>query len=118
MRHGVKCAIDISDGLLSDLGHILKASGVGARLEAETIPLHPALAAGGISGALGLALGGGEDYELLFTASWEIIERAAAETGCPVTVIGEITAEPGLLRLVDPAGKEISVDDIGGWRHF
>lgn len=117
-RHGVKCAIDISDGLLSDLGHILKASGVGARLEAARVPLHTGLTAGGVSGARELAFRGGEDYELLLTAPREVIEAAAAETDRPISIIGRITGPAGHLEVIDPDGRVMPLADRTGWRHF
>ncbi len=59
--------MDISDGLLADLGHILDASGVGARLQHEQLPLSPALGKSLLRNGLDFALRGGDDYELLFT---------------------------------------------------
>ncbi len=112
--------IDLSDGLLGDLGHILEASGVGARLEAGALPLSVALRA-----ALpepreqqDLALTGGEDYELLFTVPPQH-EAAVAVLSCaelPLTRIGSIRAEAGL-ELVDPDGSPRSLPQ-GGFRHF
>ena len=114
--------MDISDGLVADLGHILEMSKVGARIEAARIPVHPSLAVLGANG-LNLALSGGEDYELLFTGKKEAIERVAAELGssvaCPygVTVIGEITRGPGRLDVIDANGSVIAIES-GGWQHF
>ena len=72
LKMGVKAAIDISDGLIADLKHVCESSKVGARIEAERIPVAPAVKAHFGERALGLAAAGGEDNELLFTASDEI----------------------------------------------
>ena len=92
---GVHAMMDISDGIGSDLGHILEASGCGARIDVAALPLSPALRR--VCARLGwdaaaLAIGGGEDYELLFTCTPEA-EKALA---VPHTVIGTITAGTGL----------------------
>jgi thiamine-monophosphate kinase len=115
---GVKAAIDISDGLISDLGHICQMSRVSARLEAEKIPVHPAVRENFGDSALKMALTGGEDYELLFTAPEEVIINVKEKAACPVTVIGEITAagkEETLL--VDGKGSRIDLPGKG-WEHF
>jgi len=115
---GVKAAIDISDGLTSDLKHICESSRVGARVEVERIPIAPAVRAHCGERALELATAGGEDYELLFTASDEIIDRARTEISCPVTTIGEIVAEgPGNVVMVDERGEPVDLDK-SGWEHF
>ena len=101
-------AIDISDGLLQDLGHILDRSGAGAELDLEAIPLSAAYRRT-LGGDLGLALSGGEDYELLFCA------RAGADAappplGVPAHRIGRIVAGDGIVlrrdgrRTTAPAG--------------
>ncbi|MCR4860629.1 MAG: thiamine-phosphate kinase [Bacteroidales bacterium] len=107
---GVHAMMDISDGIGSDLPHILEASGSGARIDLSALPLSPALQR--VCGRLGwdaaaLAIGGGEDYELLFTCSPE----AEKALGVPHAVIGEITAGTGLQWL----GTDRS---ISGFDHF
>ncbi len=115
---GVKAAIDISDGLLSDLRHICEESKVSARIFAERLPIHPLLKGSFGDKAQGLALSGGEDYELLFTASTGAINKAKAELKCPVSAVGEITAgEPGKIELIDAQGKIVKTGKTG-WRHF
>jgi thiamine-monophosphate kinase len=115
---GVKTAIDISDGLISDLGHICKASQVGARIEVERVPIEPAVKANFGDRALELALSGGEDYELLFTASTKVIDKVRATASCPITVIGEILADKtGRITLVDRQGNPFRLDKKG-WEHF
>ncbi|MFC1846676.1 thiamine-phosphate kinase [Chloroflexota bacterium] len=117
LQQGVKAAIDISDGLIADLGHICQASGVGARIEVEHVPLHPALKASFGNKALDMALAGGEDYELLFTATEEVIKKAAKKTACPLTLIGEITNNTGKIELIDASGKPYK-PAASGWQHF
>lgn len=115
---GGRTAIDISDGLVADLGHICRASQVGAQIEAERIPLHPAALKAFPQQALDMALGGGEDYELLFTASAAVIDKVKAKTILPVSVIGEITASsPGVVRIIAAKGRPYKFDRAG-WNHF
>lgn len=117
VEYGVRCAIDVSDGLLADLGHILKAGQVGARLEAIRIPVNPAVAVVCRDDALKFALSGGEDYELLFTAGPDIMKQVVAAAECPITVIGEVTRCVEQLDVRDGNGELMSVES-GGWRHF
>lgn len=118
VEQGVKTAIDISDGLVSDLSHVCKASQVSARVEVGRLPVHPAVSANFGDRALELALSGGEDYELLFTASAEDIGRVKEAASCPVTVIGEIMADkPGKVNLVDRNGEPFQLRKTG-WQHF
>lgn len=101
-------AIDLSDGLCGDLGHILTASGVGADIDLAALPVAPALAALPDADRLECLLNGGDDYELLFTApvvAREDVLRAGVATGTPVQRIGRITAGAGL-RLIGPDGRE------------
>jgi len=115
---GVKTAIDISDGLISDLGHICKASQVGARIEVDRVPIASAVKANFGDRALELALSGGEDYELLFTASTGVIDKIRATASCPITVIGEMVADKtGRITLVDRQGNPFRLDKKG-WEHF
>ncbi len=118
LKQGVTTAIDTSDGLLADLRHICEASGVGARLNTDLLPVHPAIGNNFGERALELALSGGEDYELLFTASAKIAERVRAKMEYPVTSIGEITSgEPGKISLLDADGKPVKISQTG-WEHF
>jgi len=116
LEQGVKTAIDISDGLLADLGQIGKASRVGAKIEADRVPVEPEVKTGFGDKALELALTGGEDYELLFTAGAEIIDKVKKAASCPVTVIGEVTANKEI-TVVDRRGKPLDVGK-SGWEHF
>jgi thiamine-monophosphate kinase len=118
LRHGVKAAIDISDGLLADLTHICQASKVGARINQNAVPIHPALQNNFKSDYHQLALSGGEDYELLFTASNQVINQVKLAVPCPVTVIGDITkGKPGQVTLIDDDGRSIPWQKAG-WEHF
>ncbi len=103
-------AIDISDGLLGDLGHVLHASGVGATVDADAVATL--LAAGTAVGSdlrRAYTLAGGDDYELAFTAppaAREAVRVAAAQADTRVTRIGQIEAAHGL-RLVDAHGQPV-----------
>ncbi len=93
LRGRATACMDISDGLLADLGHILQASQVGARLHHACIPVSPALHALPLDERLKFALTGGDDYELLFTLPPELLDtvrQEAEKQTIPVTVIGEI----------------------------
>ena len=90
-------AIDVSDGLAADLGHICAASGLGATVDSGAVPLSPPVRSvlDAQPALLELVLGGGDDYELLFTVDPEnanAIERAGQECGVEVTRIGAMTA--------------------------
>ncbi len=114
--------IDVSDGLLADLGHILECSAAGARLELEKIPLSPFFheKCSPLSDqSFSLALAGGEDYELLFTAPalrGEEISVLSERLGTPVTAVGEITAD-GKLSVISGDGSEYRVVKRG-FNHF
>jgi thiamine-monophosphate kinase len=118
LEAGGHAAIDISDGLVADLGHICHASGVGACIEVERIPLHPAARQAFPAQAMDMALGEGEDYELLFTASNTVIDEVRTKTSLPISVIGEITASsPGVVHVMDSNGRPYLFQKAG-WDHF
>jgi thiamine-monophosphate kinase len=118
VNQGITTAIDISDGIISDLRHICKASRVSARVDIGRLPVHETVRENFGDRAQELALTGGEDYELLFTGSPRSIERIKAETRCPVTSIGKITeGEPGKINLFDAGGNPVRVSKTG-WTHF
>ena len=116
-------AIDLSDGLSTDLHHICEESSLSAEIDADVIPIHPmaqlAQAAGWVPSALDLALHGGEDYELLFTAAPETkIPKQVA--GVAIHAIGKMKpkyARDANLALVD-ANRSTSELKPGGWQHF
>lgn len=127
-------AIDVSDGLLGDLGHVLKASGVGARIAADEITdliaasACPPSVTGHFDAQLlpltldqrrRCALAGGDDYELVFTAParrHEAVLGAGQASGTRVTRIGRIEADPGL-RLVDAQGQRLT-QHFASFDHF
>jgi len=117
VNQGVKTAIDLSDGLISDLNQICKASQVSARVEIERVPIEPRVKAEFGDRALELALSGGEDYELLFTARAEVIDRVKRKAVSPITVIGDIVAGNKGVTVVDSQGKPVSLTKRG-WEHF
>lgn len=111
---GVHGAIDLSDGLLGDLGHVLEASGVGAEVDLARVPLHPqARRFAAVSGAdaLGSALSGGDDYELLAFGE----PACPACAGAPWVRVGTVTRRRGL-RLAQ-GGRSMPVPDRTGWMH-
>jgi thiamine-monophosphate kinase len=112
-------AIDLSDGLVGDLGHVLQRSGVGATLWADALPLSPVLAALPLALRRDCALAGGDDYELLFSAPpgrQAALHEAARTAGCAVTCIGRIDAQAGL-RIVDAHGAPLA-QRFGAFDHF
>jgi thiamine-monophosphate kinase len=116
LRGLASAAIDVSDGLLQDLGHVLAASGVGAMLELERVPCHAATPAG--EAGLAMALGGGDDYELCFTvpaARRAELEQRAAGWAQPPVRIGTIRAAAGLELRRD--GRQVPAP-AAGWDHF
>ena len=108
-------AIDVSDGLSTDLAHICEESGVGAMIEAGAIPIHPVAQSIKSAHPLELALHGGEDYELLFTAPRSIdVPRRIA--GVKVSRIGEIVPARNKIRIVQDGRKAVLFPR--GWEHF
>ncbi|WP_431280640.1 thiamine-phosphate kinase [Humitalea sp. 24SJ18S-53] len=121
--HGlVHAAMDVSDGLVQDLGHLCRAGGVGAVLDAALVPLSAA-AAGLVAedpGLLARCLTGGDDYELLFAAPASAaagIQAAAAASGTPATRVGRFIEGPAHVTVRDANGGEMPLSR-GGWSHF
>ncbi|NGX16926.1 thiamine-phosphate kinase [Wenzhouxiangella sp. XN24] len=118
LRGIASAAIDVSDGLAQDLGHVLESSGVGAVLDLEDIPIAAAAAAHGASTGEAMALRGGDDYELCFTvppSRDEELQRVATAWPVAPSRIGVITAGPGLECCRD--GRAVQVPGAG-WDHF
>lgn len=115
LRGVATAMLDVSDGLVGDLGHIAQTSGVGAEIERDRVPLSPAARAAVTrdSALWGAILGGGDDYELLFTARTEAPDVVR---GVPVHRIGRVVAGAGV-RVLDDAGRSVTVPG-SGYRHF
>ncbi|WGE78400.1 thiamine-phosphate kinase [Actinobacillus equuli] len=121
LRAFSRCAIDISDGLLADLGHILTRSQVGAEIELDNIPLSTHLIAKySKQEALHFALTGGEDYELCFTVlddKRSEMEQILRSQGIKVSCIGKITPVTSGL-ILRQNGKQVPVPSQVGFDHF
>ncbi|MBN8889983.1 MAG: thiamine-phosphate kinase [Rhodospirillales bacterium 70-18] len=123
--HGVAAAaMDVSDGLVQDLGHLCRAGGVAAEIEAACLPLSDAARAAGPA-LLMRCLTGGDDYELLMAVAPEneaALQRAAIETNIAATRIGHFRAGPPHVTVRDPDGAALRIgaggNDHGGWSHF
>lgn len=115
-----KAMMDISDGLVQDMGHLCRASGTGATLWQERLPLSPAFRRVAGDRDLTYALAGGEDYELLFTAATQhrkAVAQIATRTRVPITRIGESIPRKHGLTLVNHEGAQVPVADLG-YDHF
>ncbi|WP_434560700.1 thiamine-phosphate kinase [Pseudomonas sp. Z5-35] len=116
LRGKAGAAMDISDGLLADCGHISLASGVALTVERDRLPLSmPLVTLLGQSGAEHAALSGGDDYVLLFTLPPVRLSALLAE-GWPIHVVGNVTAGQGVM-LLDSLGQDIT-PPIRGYQHF
>ncbi len=113
-------AIDISDGLIADLGHIAERSSLGASVYWREVPIHAALARQETSVQQRCALSGGDDYELCFTASpqsREVISNISTSIGISLARVGAMTAERRDVRILDDAGNVVSLA-ASGFDHF
>lgn len=113
--------IDVSDGLVADLGHICQTSGLGASIYVADVPRSSAVQNALKRSKRGIAavLGGGDDYELLFTACPSMSHRisdAMREAGVPVSRLGEMEAGKGV-RVLDADGKAMHIE-VAGYTHF
>jgi len=118
VKEGVRTAIDISDGLLADLDHLCQASAVGAVVEIEKLPIRDEVTSAFGEKSFEMALSGGEDYQLIFTARPEVIEKVQRSSAYPVTILGEIVAQnAGQIILINQEGKRVRPKAFG-WDHF
>jgi len=117
-KAGVLTAMDVSDGLADDLSKLCLASGVAARIFADRVPIHPALQEVFPGDCLDLALYGGEDYLLVFTAPERIMRVVVADLPKGAAVLGEICeGGPGDITLVRHDDAETAIGRAG-WDHF
>jgi thiamine-monophosphate kinase len=120
LRGLARSAIDVSDGLLADVGHILEASGVGAQIALAALPRAAAIAGCPDERlATECMLSGGDDYELAFTAAPEArpqIEALSRELGLPLARIGHTVPGAATVRVLDAAGAPVAMP--AGWDHF
>jgi thiamine-monophosphate kinase len=119
LRGIASSAVDVSDGLLGDLGHILKRSQVGATVDVDLVPRSAVLAAQPLARQRECTLAGGDDYELVFTAPPSqagAVQAAARQSATAVTRIGRIDAS-GQLTLVDAQGRAVP-HHFGAFDHF
>ncbi len=119
---GIPTAMDVSDGLADDLGKLCEASGVAAVVHASDVPTHRYLRQRFPESHVGLALGGGEDYVLLFAGAADVVESLVPKLGDGSAVIGAIVAadsadDVGKVTVAREDGAEISLS-AGGWDHF
>ncbi|KAA0985964.1 thiamine-phosphate kinase [Pseudomonas sp. ANT_J12] len=116
LRGHATAALDISDGLLADCGHIALASKVGIQIDRSKLPVSQALVSFlGQTGAENAALSGGDDYVLAFTVPPVVLPRLLAD-GWPVHVVGWVVAGQGV-RLLDADGRDIT-PQTRGYQHF
>ena len=121
LRSLAHASLDVSDGLIADLGHICEVSKVGAEIEAAKLPLSSAAreALDDDPALLKQALTGGDDFEILFSAPADATPAVAAASeaaAVPVAEIGRIVEGQGV-KAIDPDGKPLAITD-GGYRHF
>ena len=115
---GVVTAMDVSDGLADDLSKLCRSSGLSARIHAGQVPVHPLLKQAYPDDYLDLALGGGEDYLLLFTAPAEVMALVMPQLSQGAAVVGELLpGEPGRVSVLDVDGSERPASGAG-WDHF
>lgn len=110
-------AIDISDGLLADLGHILDKSEVGASIKLDLLPLSSAMKKLAPALATKLALTSGDDYEICFTLPVELAAAFESRFTDDITFIGEITAQTGI-QAINAESEIVSLDLKAGYDHF
>jgi thiamine-monophosphate kinase len=111
--------MDVSDGLVQDLGHLCRAGGLAAEIDAGLVPLSPPARQAGPEWLV-TCLTGGDDYELLLAvppANEAALQRAAQTAGVPVTRIGDFCSGPTRVTVSGPDGEAMALP-AGGWSHF
>jgi thiamine-monophosphate kinase len=117
---GVRCAIDVSDGLVADLGHICERSNVAATVDMANVPVSAELKTMLPKDWQRLALTGGEDYVLLFTCTEEVFAHAESTIETPLARIGAVSDRADseqYVTVIDDAGNDITPTQ-GGWDHL
>jgi len=117
VRAGLRCGMDVSDGLIQDLGHIASASGVALHIEAARVPVSNDLRVVFPGDALAMALTGGEDYELILVGPEDVMDNYIGETEKQVTVIGRAEDGEANVTVVDEYGKAMTFERRG-WDHL
>jgi thiamine-monophosphate kinase len=121
LRGIASAAIDLSDGLLGDLGHVLRRSGCGATLQLDALPRSALLAAQPAALQRTCLLTGGDDYELLLAAPPERhadMRAVAARTGVPLSCVGRVTPADQGLRVLDAQGQPLDLQGLVAFDHF
>ena len=117
-QESVMADMDVSDGLVDDLGKLIRASGVSARIKAAQVPLEAELVKAFPEECLEMALYGGEDYALVFCAPPPVMARALAKLPGESAVIGELfDSPPGTVSVIDSGGNELTPSRLG-WDHY
>ena len=115
---GLRCGMDVSDGLVGDLLKICEASGRSALLALDRLPVRDEVKSAFPQDWPQLALGGGEDYELLLIGPLEVVDAVQERTDVLVTLIGQVEPEPaGEVRVIDEQGNPVELKGIG-WDHL
>ncbi|MBN1188568.1 MAG: thiamine-phosphate kinase [Dehalococcoidales bacterium] len=118
VEKGIRTGLDISDGLLSDLGHICRSSAVGAVVKIEHLPIKDEVKHAFGPKSFEFALSGGEDYQLLVTGGPAVIEEVIKASAYPVSIIGKIVSEnAGRVIVLDEKGERFIPQETG-WDHF
>ncbi|PKB59301.1 MAG: hypothetical protein BZY83_02655, partial [SAR202 cluster bacterium Casp-Chloro-G2] len=114
----IATAMDVSDGLVDDLGKLCRASGVSANIFADRLPIHPFLTRRFPNDCVDLALGGGEDYVLLFAGPPAKVNHVVSSLPGNAAVVGQIgDGQPGHVSVVDADGAD-RPSGSHGWDHF
>ena len=120
VRRYANAAIDLSDGLLADVGHVVTSSGCSAEIQVDRLPVSNEIQAiYGRERALEYAIAGGDDYELVLSVSRRYLDRVmqvSADVSVPLTAVGRVITGSGVVCL-DPEGQKLSLD-LKGYRHF